>query len=189
MTKIVDPANPSKVTPRPPSTLPPPGNFQLELELDEFLGRGQTGLVYSVNAMSIHQDDGSADASTTSASAVPPLVVKVARRECRKQLAHEAWIYEEMESLQGVCIPRCYGLFDAVIHLSKPCRPWVEAWMEEKKSDDSDDEYLFDDVPNLAAVSLLLMERLGGFLPIGKPLHKSVRYGALSARCAKRRAH
>lgn len=45
----------------------------------------------------------------------PPLVAKLAFATRAMDVAREAWFYNELESLQGSVIPRCYGLFRATL--------------------------------------------------------------------------
>ncbi|KAF8494807.1 hypothetical protein JB92DRAFT_3126736 [Gautieria morchelliformis] len=76
---------------RPPSKPPPPGNLCLHVSLEpERLGYGRVGSVYPLRI-----DD-------TNQYALPSLVIKVAARRRSDDLAREAWIYEEMEGIQGV---------------------------------------------------------------------------------------
>jgi hypothetical protein len=101
--------------PRPPSKLPPQGDLCLRLSIDaERYGCGRIGSVYPV---SIH---------TSSQYCLPPLVIKVAARRRSPNLAREAWFYEEMEHIQGVAIPRCYGLFTAEIDPNSEVLDWAE---------------------------------------------------------------
>jgi hypothetical protein len=100
---------------RPPSKLPPQGDLCLRLSIDaERVGYGRVGSVYPV---SIH---------TSSQYCLPPLVIKVAARRRSPNLAREAWFYEEMEHIQGVAIPRCYGLFTAEIDPNSEVLDWAE---------------------------------------------------------------
>lgn len=50
---------------------------------------------------------------------LPELVIKVADPDRLEDLAHEASMYDEMESLQGVAIPRCYGWFEGTLKPSQ----------------------------------------------------------------------
>jgi hypothetical protein len=60
------------------------------------------------------------------------LVAKVSTLCHSDSLDREAWFYSEMESLQGSCIPNCYGLFQADIE-----RDWiVKRWDKEEILDD-----------------------------------------------------
>lgn len=84
---------------RPPSTLPPPGNLHLTCRLGSDIGSGRSGIVFEVL-------DPVLDA------ALPPLVVKVCRQSRCLSMGREAWFYDELEILQGVVVPRCYGWFE-----------------------------------------------------------------------------
>lgn len=46
---------------------------------------------------------------------IPPLICKIAPHRRNKPIAREAWFYDEMQTLQGLIIPRCYGLFVAQV--------------------------------------------------------------------------
>ncbi|KAJ3535022.1 hypothetical protein NM688_g7036 [Phlebia brevispora] len=76
---------------RPPSSLPPPGHLSLRLYLGPRLGYGRAGGLF------------------------PPLVAKISRPKMEKELEHEAFYYDEMETIQGIVIPRCYGFFTGVL--------------------------------------------------------------------------
>ena len=71
------------------------------------IGSGRVGHVYAL-------DDSKTNISDPSNSDVfvHPLVVKVGGRDTSlsTDLAKEAWNYGEMECIQGVAIPRCYGI-------------------------------------------------------------------------------
>lgn len=81
---------------------------------------------------------------------IPNLVIKVANSKHQDSLAKEAAIYDEMESIQGIAVPRCYGFFETELAM--------------------DDGWSFSDVDNRSStsssqtgiISVLLLERLGG---------------------------
>lgn len=91
--------------PRPPSSLPQQCNLTLRTFIAEYLGSGRTGLVYALRSPFL------SDAAITS----PDLVFKFARSHRCADLYRESWFYDEMECLQGVAVPRCFGLFEATI--------------------------------------------------------------------------
>ncbi|KZV85877.1 hypothetical protein EXIGLDRAFT_725449 [Exidia glandulosa HHB12029] len=95
---------PDGAAPRPPSTLPPPGDMHLNLQLGKFIGDGRSGIVFEAEQLP--------DAVANSEHAFPPLVVKVVRQERCQSGAREAWFYDHLECLQGVVVPRCYGWFE-----------------------------------------------------------------------------
>ncbi|KAJ3872490.1 hypothetical protein F5051DRAFT_480287 [Lentinula edodes] len=78
---------------------------------------------------------------------IPPIVVKLAKQYHSEDLTNEAIMYEGLQCLQGSAIPRCYGFFKFRS---------VE---------------LFDFGP----MSLLLLEKLGGLITLGKPLPDGAR--------------
>ncbi|OBZ65073.1 hypothetical protein A0H81_14939 [Grifola frondosa] len=130
---------------RLPSQLPPKGNCHIKFSLESLpqttryagmgVPRGRCGLVYAVavTSWSTAVNDAPHDPSEL-IGRLPPLVVKVARKGHISELIHEASFYEEMEHLQGVSIPRCYGLFEAYME-----DDWEMVSMEGDYSD-SDEE-------------------------------------------------
>lgn len=111
--------------PRLASKLPPPGTDHLELRLGKRLGDGASAVVFEVDQVSGAQGSGY----------IPPLVVKVARRNRCLSLGREAWFYEEMECLQGVVILRCYGWFEVAVEPD-----WrILGWDEQKTRIDKDE--------------------------------------------------
>ncbi|CAL1706326.1 unnamed protein product [Somion occarium] len=208
---------------RLPSRLPPPGNMKLHLAIGNKIGRGRVARVFEAT---VDLDKSSPELASM---ALPPLVVKISRREDAKKLAREAYYYEEMECLQGSVIPRFYGLFEATIPPEVEFVPWVydkfnpttrryddsgsesEEEREDTSDDDSDDDDggSFEDdnndddksnadpdgdddsedyhsdsddddernrdndppvVPRPTLVSILVLERVGGRMPIGQRL-------------------
>ncbi|KAJ4496841.1 hypothetical protein C8R41DRAFT_980080 [Lentinula lateritia] len=134
---------------RPPSALPPPGDLTLETNLSTFLGSGRTGIVYSLENAVL----------SDSTHFLPELVFKFARLHRCADLYREAWFYEEMECLQGVAIPRCYGLFEAEI---------PPGWMLKLIK-----LIILRSTRN--KLCILVEERLGGHLSIGSPVSPELR--------------
>ncbi|KAF5313524.1 hypothetical protein D9611_008523 [Ephemerocybe angulata] len=137
--------------PKPPSQLPSPNTHELTVTVAEHLGTGRCGTVFALDTMRLtNPHDRKVKLLYPQAPHLPELVVKVAGAEHAEALAHEAAMYNEMESLQGISIPRAYGLFTA----------------------DLDKDTL---IPSLSGegslaprrISLLLLERLGETLPLG----------------------
>lgn len=119
----------------------------LTIKLGECIGHGRSGLVFKVQVEPVapvapvetSSPSGSSRISTPSTTALPALVAKIGRQHFNKWLLREAWFYEEMQSLQGLVIPRCYGLYSALIprpsghdhdHASGSFVPWpwLEGW-------------------------------------------------------------
>lgn len=97
----------------------------ISLVLGQVLGKGKTGIVCSVEA------DG---AGAAYAKEVPDsIVVKIAGPVGRIYLAREARLYEDMLSLQGSVIPRCYGYFESVL----PAGTTFSAEFEERECNPS----------------------------------------------------
>ncbi|GJJ08301.1 hypothetical protein Clacol_002512 [Clathrus columnatus] len=107
----------------------------------------------------------------------------------KRIVEQEAWFYEELEQVQGIAVPRCYGLFQAHIEPGSE----VSAWKEERKhefqeSDESSESGYgspkFDwdtpdpngervpsfPPPDPTLITILLFERLGERMPINEPL-------------------
>ncbi|KAH8110962.1 hypothetical protein DFH11DRAFT_729715 [Phellopilus nigrolimitatus] len=93
---------------RPLSTLPPPGNARIAISLSEQISNGRCGCTFrvAVESQTFPED-------AIASSRPPPLCVKIAGPGMSYRLSKEAWCYEELEKLQGVAIPRCYGWFEA----------------------------------------------------------------------------
>ncbi|KAF9503796.1 hypothetical protein BS47DRAFT_1402055 [Hydnum rufescens UP504] len=153
--------------PRPPSTLPETGDLHVQLILAEEKGCGRSSFVHEVNVLP----------ATTLPAHLPPLVLKVARSKRRAEIAREAWFYDELECLQGVVLPRCYGWFEAELAEGQSFGPSTRATRRSSDSEDSNLEWRFEDSKQLTEmshsrdyVSVLLLEKMGGKLPIGVPL-------------------
>ncbi|OBZ65080.1 hypothetical protein A0H81_14936 [Grifola frondosa] len=186
-----------------PSQLPPEGDYHVELSLEplnqtvgceENGNYGRCGHVFA--ATPISWSDSSTSPSqdpSTLTGRLPPLAVKIARFGYKRELLLEASVYKELEHLQGVSIPRFYGLFEGELE---------EGWERMRRSSDLPRE--FHDLPaeqyeklwgekfELATqelrfnrthngpggsntVMLLLLERLGGRLPLGVDLGPELR--------------
>ncbi|KIM41468.1 hypothetical protein M413DRAFT_445466 [Hebeloma cylindrosporum] len=143
---------------RLPSTLPPPGNLQLSLFVEELIGDGRCGTVFSTHPdLLLDLSNKSVEVLEPGLPYLPSLVIKVADHAHVEDLAAEASIYEEMENLQGVAIPRYYGWFEAELEPT-----WTVDFNPSKT----------ETAPSTAPgrLSLLLLERMGPLLPIGERL-------------------
>lgn len=159
---------------RPPTSLPPPRDVTLHTSIAQYLGSGRTGLVYTLSNASL------SDPHTT----LPDVVFKIARPHRCADLYRESWFYAEMECLQGVAVPRCYGLFEADIPDGCAVRlPDKLRFLETKESESPDAN--IDQIPDPRILDLrstrnklfiLVLERLGGRLPIEKPISTELRY-------------
>jgi hypothetical protein len=146
----------------------------------ERLGYGRVGAVYPIRIDNPNQ------------FSLPPLVIKVAARRRSENLAREAWFYEEMEHLQGVAIARCYGLFTTEIDPKSEVLGWaksdanyvpddVEIPYENEDTGDIPPETLDENTmkedsvthppvskdSERTVVSVMVLERLGGMIPMG----------------------
>ncbi|KAF9503790.1 hypothetical protein BS47DRAFT_1334772 [Hydnum rufescens UP504] len=151
--------------PRPPSTLPEPGDLHVNLTFGDKKGWGRSSFVHEVNVLP----------TTTLPAHLPPLVLKVARSKRRAEIAREAWFYDELECLQGVVLPRCYGWFEAELTEGQSFGPWT-ATRKSRDTENSNPEWRFkgSKLKEMSGsrnyVSVLLLEKLGDTLPMGVPL-------------------
>ncbi|KII84884.1 hypothetical protein PLICRDRAFT_179212 [Plicaturopsis crispa FD-325 SS-3] len=99
--------------------------------------------------------------------AFPALVIKIATRFRSKDLAKEAWFYEEMECLQGVGLARCYGFFQAELEDNIHIGLWDNDEGDEDDEGVTEAERLGDHPPRV--LSILLLERRGDRMPFGEP--------------------
>lgn len=155
---------PDGIPPRPPSSLPPPGDMHLEVSLGEELGYGRIGSVRAINIL-----------SPNAGNDLPQLVMKVSNRKRSKNLAREAWFYEEMEQLQGISVPRCYGFFEArleVGHKASTWDPYRDDSYDEEEGEDIEEDIEKKDTEKDSEqfLSILILERLGSHMPIGEPI-------------------
>lgn len=159
---------------RPPSSLPPPHDITLRTSVAEYLGSGRTGLVYILSDPVLSDPN----------NKLPELVFKFPRSHRCADIYRESWFYEGMERLQGVAIPRCYGLFEADLPVGCAVRlpdgRTLLAHEEFESPDASVDDLPHPDILKPRStrnkIFVLVLERLGGRLPIGKPIPADVRY-------------
>ena len=162
---------------RPPSQLPTPRQQQLEATLGQPLGYGRSSVVYALEDVKVSGLD--------PGTVVPPLVVKIARRHRLPWITREAWFYEEMECLQGSVVPYCYGMFTMELGdlLDESSTPRLSVPALDKypvrvdQNNDTELEYfechsmhpLFkEQIKRRDVISVLILERVGGMLPLGK---------------------
>lgn len=108
----------------------------------------------------------------------PQLVLKMGRQQRCANLARSAWFYEDMECLQGVAVLRCYGLFSAKIPAVQ--QSLLRPWNHESASAADFRPFLNWQDPLLDSrlrallsehetLYILVLEKLGGKLPINEP--------------------
>jgi hypothetical protein len=148
----------------------------LELRLGQQMGSGRTGFVYEVT----HE----------MGPAVPPLVVKITVGDRVRSLLHEAAVYEEMESLQGLVVAHCYGYFElerqgdnahalprVVEALQEQTARRLEADRRRKEEDSDSGEWEETSLGHVAdgydrdrdltqVLAVLVLERLGPSIPL-----------------------
>ncbi|KDR77255.1 hypothetical protein GALMADRAFT_246561 [Galerina marginata CBS 339.88] len=149
---------------RLPSVLPPAGDLQLTISIMDLIGNGRCGSVYSTSLPHL-QDRATSnppcDNPLPILSYLPELVVKVADEAHVDDLASEASMYDEMEVLQGVAIPRCYGWFEGELGpltmapAANPSKCEPETKIAQRRN-----------VPT--RLSILVLERVGEHLPLGE---------------------
>lgn len=181
----------------------PSAQVDLQLDLGQFIAAGRTGLVYEV------QSSTTVTASNGRQVHVPPLVCKFAARDRNKCISREAWFYDEMQTIQGLAIPHCFGLFEAILpeNTDKDFIPWDTASKDHYNLDRTPDPYLknpeklykdfylggFIETPanrtiltrleDPNRVVVILLERLGGnFLPVRKPITDELKCVMISLR-------
>lgn len=146
---------------RLPSSLLPPENFELTLVTNNVIGDGRCGTIFSVSTPTICGLSSQAAKSGVELAHLPELVIKVANDDHVEDLENDASMYEEMESLQSVAIPHCYGWFQADIEpgwasisgsLTPPSDPNVKSSQRTRPR----------------RLSLLVLERMGNLLPLGE---------------------
>ncbi|EKM53514.1 uncharacterized protein PHACADRAFT_211204 [Phanerochaete carnosa HHB-10118-sp] len=168
--------------PRPPSKQPPPGNAHLHASLGEYLGHGHSSIVFDLRDVQL--------SSAPSDVVVPPLVVKVARINRVTSLLREAWFYDDMECIQGVSIPRCYGYFETEVPEDSDVRRQLLAVAKKYRPEDDGEENLVlsrDQMmgplhPLLAErcqrrdiIAVTILEKLGPQLPLGQELSEETK--------------
>ena len=139
----------------------PNGNLQLALEVGREIGYGRVGRVYEATI------DLPECSSAVATLLFPPLVVKISRKGKADALRAEAQNYRDMQPLQGMVIPRFYGLFASVIPDEVQFAPWQEEGLASSISQYPSAEPLLAavELPE-NAVTVLVMERVGGRLPV-----------------------
>lgn len=140
----------------------PRGNLHLRLALDQRLSYGRCGVAYSVNVCA------SQSSQEVLALSIPPLVAKISRPGRNEDLEHEVYNYDELESLQGIVVPRCYGLFSGTVPKGSSLIPEVDDEITDSKPFDQNGSR--EPKRITGAISILLVERLGEHLPVGEPL-------------------
>ena len=118
----------------------------------ELVGSGRCGTTFAVDPLRLTNPlDRKIRLLYPEPPYLPELVVKIAEPGHEENLKKEAAMYDELESLQGVSIPRAYGLFSV----------------------DLDPKVKIPSLsPDTRRLSILLLERMGDSLPLGGQLHE-----------------
>ncbi|KAF9513495.1 hypothetical protein BS47DRAFT_1393212 [Hydnum rufescens UP504] len=164
---VRDDKPPKPYIPRPPSTLPEPGDLHVHLIFGEKKGWGRSSFVHEVNI----------SRQRLFQPIFLPLFSRSHDLKRRAEIAREAWFYDELECLQGVVLPRCYGWFEAELAEGQSFDHWTRATGRSSETENSNPEWRFKGSKQLTEmsdsrnyVSVLLLEKLGDTLPIGVPL-------------------
>ncbi|GJJ15371.1 hypothetical protein Clacol_009647 [Clathrus columnatus] len=138
---------------RPPSNLPPSGNEHLLIALGEVLGSGRVGTVHHATLLTHHTE-------------LPPLIIKVSQHKWSENMEKEAWFYKELEQLQEIAIPRCYGFFQ--VHIEEGSE--VLTWKVDSTAEYNGRNQTPEHPSNPTLLSILLLECLGERMPLRQPL-------------------
>lgn len=179
-------------TQRPPSQLPPSGHSRLSFTLGKVLGAGNSGVIHEVLDPVV---EASEKDSSQAVGHLPPLVAKIGWSHRCYSIVREGWFYEEMECLQGVAIPRCYGCFELKLQKALHIGPWEDSGDEIFDSLDFIPEHEHYSLSEMNTVGIaphplslelihtphdrvyiLLLERMGDELSPGVNHPESVRY-------------
>ncbi|EKM57514.1 uncharacterized protein PHACADRAFT_251185 [Phanerochaete carnosa HHB-10118-sp] len=177
-------AQPDMFADLPPrrSSLNDLGNAHLTASLGDYLGHGHCGLVYALEDMHV---TGAPDGV-----AFPPLVVKIARLNRVASLLRETWFYDEMECLQGVAIPRCYGYFEAEFSENGSEKALLQTLFKKFPGADESEgnptverdrcrgplhPLLEERDSHSRVVAVLILEKLGPRLPVGVAVSEETR--------------
>ena len=138
--------------------------MKLSLVIGKEIGHGRVGRVYEADIDRCTSSPALKDAK------LPPLVVKVSRRDQASALLPEAQNYVDMMAMQGAVIPRCYGVFTAAIPAGCHFSPWQEDGLDDNNS--TPEEFikhnLLKGVLPQDTISILVLERVGGHIPMRK---------------------
>ncbi|KAH8105092.1 hypothetical protein BXZ70DRAFT_919348 [Cristinia sonorae] len=152
----------------PSSRLPPPGKMKLTVRLGRQIGTERGGYLYSATV------DSAKSTSALKHIGLPPLVVKVSPVGMAGVLLPEAQSYLDLERFQGITIPHFYGLFTATVPNDSQFLPWQRRREEREGDNDPSDHPLARELPS-NVVSVLVMERVGGPVPLDDGLLKNPR--------------
>lgn len=126
---ICESPSPKSVPPRLIIQSPPPAaNVDLDLNLDHFVDVNHSGVVY-------------ASSLSTDSRKISQFAIKFAGCNRNKNLLREAWFYDELQSLQGASVPRCYGYFHAILPAKWTIVPWQDHGNEINDAELTDESF------------------------------------------------
>ncbi|EJD50964.1 hypothetical protein AURDEDRAFT_160107 [Auricularia subglabra TFB-10046 SS5] len=96
------------------------GPVSIAFDVGDVLGSGASGVVCAVENVRVL----SGPANTS----LPPLAVKIAKSYRAMDVVRESWAYDELECLQGVAVPRYYGLFTLTLLESQRPKTWTKPY-------------------------------------------------------------
>ncbi|GJJ09991.1 hypothetical protein Clacol_004217 [Clathrus columnatus] len=146
---------------RPPSKLPPPGNEHLSVALGQTIGNGRVGTVHPIKLYT-HETD------------LPPLVVKVSRYKSSESIEKEAWCYEELEQVQGIAVPGCYGLFQVRVEEDMEVLTWTDPRYVKRQKFDPWGRPI-EETGDPTLLSILVLERLGERMALRQPDYTAIK--------------
>jgi hypothetical protein len=120
---------PKSVPPRLVVQAPPAAGIDLDLSLGHIIDAHHSGVIH---ASSLSTDKN----GTTSQFAL-----KFASHNRNKNLLREAWFYDELQSLQGATVPRCYGYFHAILPANWTIIPWQDGRSQDNDAELTDEAF------------------------------------------------
>jgi hypothetical protein len=151
---------------------PPSANIDLELNLGHVIDVHHSGVVHATSL------------STDEFRTTSQFAFKFASRHRNKNILREAWFYDELQSLHGATVPRCYGYFHAILPANWTVVPWQDPRSEDNDGELPDDAFKPLGEFNMAyrsvlarferghCLGLILLERLGEpLLTAGSDVH------------------
>ncbi|RPD63498.1 hypothetical protein L227DRAFT_599141 [Lentinus tigrinus ALCF2SS1-6] len=104
---------------------------------------------------------------------IPPLVIKVAAQREGRRIYNEANMYNVLESVQGLVVPRCYGYFRVAVNQYETT---ILPWNPECRFPRDPARFDVFRMPHQSAsLNILLLEEVGDRIPIGSVARDDLR--------------